>query len=81
LPVACSRAKSLEQMRRGTVRMDFIITLCDVAAGESFSDWLGQPFIAHWSVESNDATGTLPQGKLSRRLLERRALTLQASYL
>jgi arsenate reductase len=103
MPVARSHAKSLEQFRRrGAPRMDFIITLCDVAVGESFAEWPGDPFVAHWSVEADAATGdaddamrdnfwtlerrikiftSLPHGKLNRRLLERRALTLQASYL
>ena len=103
MPVTRARAKSLEQLRRhGAPRMDFIITLCDVAAGEQFAEWPGDPFVAHWSVEADAASGdaddamrdnfwtlmrrikiftSLPHGKLNRRLLERRALTLQASYL
>ena len=102
MPVTRARAKSLEQLRRhGAPRMDFIITLCDVAAGEQFAEWPGDPFVAHWSVDdagTADADGalrnafwtlmrrikifaSLPQGKLSRRLLERRALRLEPSYL
>ncbi|HEY3077485.1 MAG TPA: arsenate reductase ArsC [Burkholderiales bacterium] len=103
MPVANSRAKSLELYRRpGAPRMDFIITLCDVAADAHFAGWPGDPFIAHWHVETDDATGdaddvlrdnfwtlmrrikifaSLPHGKLNRRLLERRALTLRPSYL
>ena len=103
LPVAHSHAKSLELYRRpGAPHMDFIITLCDVAADARFAGWPGDPFVAHWDVQTEDATGdaddvlrdnfwtlmrrikifaSLPHGKLNRRLLERRALTLQASYL
>jgi arsenate reductase len=103
LPIASSRPKSLELFRRPSApRMDFIITLCDVAADEQFAGWPGDPFVAHWNVEADDATGdaddvlrdnfwtlmrrikifaSLPHGKLNRRLLERRALTLQPSYL
>jgi arsenate reductase len=103
MPVANSRAKSLELFRRpGAPRMDFIITLCDAAAEERFAGWPGDPFVAHWHVESDDATGdaedvlrdnfwtlmrrikifaSLPHDKLNRRLLERRVLTLQPSYL
>jgi arsenate reductase len=103
LPVSGLWSKTLEHF--GTPespRMDFIITLCDAAASESFSEWPGDPFIAHWNVAIGDAAGdaddalrdsfwtlmrrikiltSLPHGKLNRRLLERRALTLQPSYL
>jgi len=103
LPVAGLSSKTLDSFRlRGAPRMDFIITLCDAAASESFSEWPGDPFIAHWNVAIGDAAGdaddalrdsfwtlmrrikiftSLPHGKLNRRLLERRALTLQPSYL
>ncbi|HET7362580.1 MAG TPA: arsenate reductase ArsC [Burkholderiales bacterium] len=96
------RPKALEAVRRGAPPMDFIITLCDAALGESFADWPGAPFVAHWNVHEEDddpqseATqrevfwtlwrrikifASLPQGTLNRRVLERRAVTLEASYL
>ena len=103
LPVAGLSSKTLDSFRlRGAPRMDFIITLCDAAASEPFQEWPGDPFIAHWNVETGDAAGdaddalrdsfwtlmrrikiftSLPHGKLNRRLLERRALTLEPSYL
>ena len=28
--------------------LDFVFTLCDVAAGEKMPEWLGQPVTAHW---------------------------------
>jgi arsenate reductase len=43
-------------------QMDFIITVCDAAAGESCPVWLGHPLTAHWgvpdpaAVEGSDAT-------------------------
>jgi arsenate reductase len=100
MPVAGLWSKTLDHFRiPGAPQMDFIITLCEVAASERFSEWPGQPFIAHWNLEmSKDADdalrdnfwtlmrrikifASLPHGKLSRRLLEKRALTLQASHL
>jgi len=94
--------KALHALRREAPPMDFIITLCDSAAEESFAGWPGTPFVAHWNVHEEDddpaseATqrevfwtlwrrikifASLPQGTLNRRALERRAVTLEASYL
>jgi len=94
--------KTLGTLRREAPPMDFIITLCDAAVDESFAEWPGAPFVAHWNVHEEDddmaseATqrhvfwtlwrrikifASLPQGTLNRRALERRAVTLEASYL
>ncbi len=96
------RSKTLEAFRREAPPMDFIITLSDAVADESFAGWPGAPFVAHWNVhdEDDDMTSeatlrqafwtlwrrikifaSLPQGTLNRRALERRAVTLEASYL
>ena len=35
----------------GTPVMDFVLTVCDRAAGEVCPIWPGQPMTAHWGVE------------------------------
>jgi protein-tyrosine-phosphatase len=31
-------------------RLDFVITVCDDAAGETCPSWPGEPLLAHWSI-------------------------------
>ena len=52
LPVDRLRSKNWDEYAQpGMPAMDFVITVCDKAAGEQCPFWPGQPMTAHWGFE------------------------------
>lgn len=58
LPTSELRSKSWDEFAGPDEQpMDFVITLCDTAAGEACPVWPGHPVTAHWGIDDPDRVG------------------------
>jgi arsenate reductase len=78
LPTEGYRSKSWDEFASpGAPKMDFIITVCDNAAGEVCPVWPGHPMTAHWGVPDPAAHEGTQEERLkafldAARMLKRR---------
>lgn len=63
-PVSALRSKSWDEFGvAGAPQMDFIVTVCDNAAGETCPVWPGHPMSAHWGFEDPAAVSGTDEEK------------------
>ena len=76
-PTADLRSKSWDEFAVPSApSMDFVITVCDNAAGEACPVWIGQPAIAHWGVPDPALRPDDPQAFKEDLLLLKRRIEL-----
>lgn len=67
MDVSTLRAKHVSEFQgEGAPQLDFVFTVCDLAANEECPSWHGQPISAHWGLpDPVKATGTVAEKKLA----------------
>jgi arsenate reductase (thioredoxin) len=76
LPTDGYRSKSWDEFAApGAPVMDYVLTVCDQAAGEQCPFWPGQPMSAHWGVPDPAAVEGSDEDK--RRAFKSAAATLR----
>lgn len=77
LPSEGLRPKSWDEFTTDDApKMDFVITVCDNAAGESCPVWPGHPALAHWGVPDPALTPDDPKAFRTAWLTLRRRIEL-----
>ena len=76
-PAESLRSKSWDEfVGPDAPRMDFVITVCDNAAGEVCPVWPGQPALAHWGIPDPARTPDDPEAFKQAWLILRRRIEL-----
>lgn len=76
IPTEGYRSKSWDEFAApGAPVMDYVLTVCDQAAGEQCPFWPGQPMSAHWGVPDPAAVEGSDEAK--RRAFKEAAATLR----
>jgi protein-tyrosine-phosphatase len=76
MPMAGYRSKSWDEFTQpGAPELEFILTVCDNAAGEVCPVWPGKPASAHWGMPDPAAVGGSDEAKM--RAFRDTAITLK----